>query len=59
MLPNWVTFSPKILRHESYFVPKKILKGESYFTKIAKIIVKSVAFKIENPLEMGPDLQKI
>ena len=35
VLPKWVTFSPKILRHGSHF-GQKILRGGSHFTKFAK-----------------------
>ena len=45
MLPKWVTFLPKILRHGSHF-DKKILGRESHFTKYCEKIVKSAVFEV-------------
>ena len=52
VLPKWVTFSSKILKHGPHF-GQKILR-ESHFTKI----VKPAVFEAEKPLQMGLDLQK-
>ena len=42
---KWVTFSPKIVRHESHFGKKKILRRRVPFHKICKQIVKSAVLR--------------
>ena len=56
VLPKWVTFSPKILRHGSNF-GQKILRRGSHFTKKCEKIEKLAVFEVEKPLEMGPNLR--
>ena len=51
MLPKWVTFLPKILRHGSHFV-QKILRGGSHFTKFVKKMVKSAILMWKNPYKL-------
>ena len=55
--PNGSLFHQKSLDMGPILV-KKILRGGSHSTKIAKKNVKSAVFEAEKPLEMGLDLQK-
>ena len=50
VLPKWVTFSPKILRHWSHFGPKNPYKGVPFYKNCEKL-VKSAVFEVEKPLE--------
>ena len=56
--PNGLVFLQKSL-HMGPILVKKILRRGSHFTKIAKKLVKSGIFVVEEPLHMGPDLQKL
>ena len=58
VLPKWVTFSPKILRHVSQF-GQKSPKRSVPFHKLWEKIVKSAVLEAEKPLEMGLNFQKL
>ena len=53
---QWVTFSPKILRHKFHFGQKNPLKRIPFHKNCEKL-VKSSIFDVEKPVEIGPDLQ--
>ena len=56
VLPEWVTFSLKILRHGSHFgqnILRHVRRGPISL-EITKKIVKPAVFEVENPSEMGP-----
>ena len=54
--PKWVTFSPKILRHD--FCQKNPWKRIPFHKNCEKL-VKLTIFVVGKPLEMGPNLKKI
>ena len=55
--PEWVTFSPKILRYGSHFIHKVPFHKKKKKKKKCEKVVKSTVFSGRKPFRMGSDLQ--